>query len=98
MSEPWLNLILGTNTLEELRIILNVWTKEIDIDEVILPMRDIPKLSSRSKIKWAQMANNSVTNHEPKSTLKATKRVVKILDAKFEKQISMQLLMNTAGT
>ena len=31
------------------------------------------------------MANNSVRIHEPKSTLEATQRVVKILDAKYEK-------------
>jgi len=48
-------------------------------------MRDINKLSTRSKTEWAWMANNSVTNHEPKSTLEATKRVVKILEAKYEK-------------
>ena len=59
--------------------------KEIDIDEILLPMRYITKLSYRSKIEWAWMANNSVTNHEPKSTLEATKRVVKILDTKYEK-------------
>ena len=85
MSEPGFDLILGTNTLKELGIILNIWAKEIDIDEIILPMRDINKLSTRSKIEWAWMANNSVTNHEPKTTLEAMKRVVKILDAKYEK-------------
>ena len=31
------------------------------------------------------MANNSVMINEPKSTLDATQRVVKILDAKYEK-------------
>ena len=31
------------------------------------------------------MANNSVMIHEPKSTLKGTQQVVKILDAKYEK-------------
>ena len=44
------------------------------------------------------MANNSVTNHEPKSTLEATKRVVKILDAKYEKADLNAVAMNTAGT
>ncbi len=85
MGEPGFDLILGTNTLKELGIVLNFQTKEIDIDEIILPMRDITKLSTRSKIEWAWMANNSVVTHEPKSTLEATQRVVKILDAKYEK-------------
>ncbi len=85
MSKPGFDLILGTNTLKELGIVLNFLTKEIDIDEIILPMRDITKLLSRAKIKRAWMANNNVIIHEPKSTLKATKCVVKILDAKYEK-------------
>ena len=48
-------------------------------------MRDISKLSTRAKIERAWMANNNVMIHEPKSTLEATQRVVKILDAKYEK-------------
>jgi hypothetical protein len=59
--------------------------KKIDIDEIILQMRDTTKLSTRSKIEWAWMANNSVINQEPKSTLEATQWVVKILDAMYEK-------------
>ncbi len=30
-------------------------------------------------------SNNNVMVHEPKSTLEATQRVVKVLDAKYEK-------------
>ncbi len=48
-------------------------------------MRDITKLSSRAKIERAWIANNDVMIHEPKSTLEALQRVVKILDAKYEK-------------
>jgi hypothetical protein len=48
-------------------------------------MRDITKLSTRSMIERAWMANNIVMIHEPKSTLEATQRVVKILDAQYEK-------------
>ena len=57
----------------------------MDIDEIILPMRDINKLSTRTKIGRAWMANNSVMVHEPKITLEVMQRVVKILDAKYEK-------------
>jgi len=63
----------------------NFRTKEIDIDEIILPMGDITKLSTRAKIKRAWMANKSIMIHEPKSTLEATQWVVKISDAKYEK-------------
>jgi len=85
LGEPGFYLILGTNTLKELGITLNFWMKEIDMDEIILPMRDITKLSTTSKIKRAWMANNGVVTHEPKSTFEATQWVGKILDAKYEK-------------
>ncbi len=72
-------------TLKELGIVLNFRTKEIDIDDIILLMRDISKLSNRAKIERAWMASNSVMVHEPASTLEATQRVIKILDAKYKK-------------
>jgi len=50
MGAPGFDLILGTNTLKELGIFLNFWMKEIDIDEIVLPMRDITKLSTRSRL------------------------------------------------
>jgi hypothetical protein len=87
MSQPGFDLILGTDTLKELGIVLHFRTKEIDIDDIIVPMRDITKLSTRAKLERAWMANNSDMIHEPKSTLEATQWVVKILDAKCEKAI-----------
>ena len=53
MCQSWIELILGTNTLKASGIIPNVGTKEIDIDGIILPMRDIHKLSTRAKIERA---------------------------------------------
>ncbi len=47
-------------------------------------MRDITKLQLESRLKGMD-ENISVMIHETKSTLEATQRVVKILDAKFEK-------------
>ena len=91
MGQLGFNLILGTNTLKELGIVLNFQTEEIDIDEVILPMRDITKLLTRVKIEKALwMTNNNIMINEPKSTLEAIQWVIKILDAKYETQISMQ--------
>ncbi len=37
----------------------------------MFPMRDISKLSTRAKIERAEMANNNVMIHEPKSALEA---------------------------
>ena len=82
-SQPGFDLILGTNTLKELGIVLNFRTKEIDIDEIILPMSNIKKLSTRSKIDRAWIAINTVAKNEPKSTLDETTRMIKILDAKY---------------
>jgi hypothetical protein len=98
MSQPGFDLILGTSTLNELGSVLNFQAKEIDIDDIIFPMRDIIKLSTRAKIERVWIANNNVMIHEPKSTLEATQRVVKILDAKYEKKISMQQWRKAAAT
>ena len=67
MSQPGFDLILGTNTLKELGIILNFRMKENDIDEIILPVRDLTKLSTKAKIERAWMASNSVMIHAPKT-------------------------------
>ncbi len=48
-------------------------------------MRDISKLSTVAKIERAWMANNSAMIHECKSLLEATQKVIKFLDAKYEK-------------
>jgi hypothetical protein len=58
-SQPGFEFIIGKNTLKELGIVLNFQTKEMNMDEIILPIRDIIKLSTRAKIERAWMANNS---------------------------------------
>ena len=50
VSQPGSDLILGTNTLKELGIVLNFSNTKNDIDEMIMSMRDITKLSNRAKI------------------------------------------------
>ncbi len=40
------DLILGCKTMQELGIVLDFQTKEITIDEIILPMRDINSLTT----------------------------------------------------
>ena len=46
MDKPGFDLLLGSNTMKELGIILDFWTKEITLDEISLPMRDINKLNT----------------------------------------------------
>ena len=50
VDKPGFDLILGSKTMKELGIVLDFWTKEITLDEISLPMRDINKLSPRAQI------------------------------------------------
>jgi hypothetical protein len=83
MTKPVFDLILGCRTMKELGTVLDFQRKEITIDEIILPMRDINSLTT-SKMEKVWAVNNSMA-HEPHSTQEATQRVVHILDAKYEK-------------
>jgi predicted oxidoreductase len=83
MVKPVYDLILGCNTMNELGIVLDFRTKQITIDEIMLPLRNISSLAS-TKIDKAWAVNNSMA-HEPVSTKNATQRVVQILDANYEK-------------
>jgi hypothetical protein len=85
MAKPAFDLILGVETLSKLGIVLDFRTKTITVDESILPMGNIDKLSTATKIERAWSVNNSIMLHEPKSTLDATNHVVGIFDAKYEK-------------
>ena len=69
--------------MKEWGIDLSFCKKTITIDGIILPMRNISSLT-KSKIKTAWSLNNSLA-HEPQSTAEAMQRIVKILDAKYEK-------------
>jgi hypothetical protein len=87
-TQPGFDLILGCNTMKELGIVLDFWTKEIPLDVISLPMRDIKHLRTRAAADKAWTVNNSIyqsTPKEPQSTLEATKRLIEILDAKYEK-------------
>ncbi len=88
MSKPGFDLILGTDTLRELEIILVFLMKKV-AQMTHMPMRDILKLSIRAMIDRAWIANNIVIIHEPMSAVEATQRVIRILDAKYKKHISM---------
>jgi hypothetical protein len=48
MNKLWFDLILSCNTRKELGIVLDLWTKEITLDEISLPMRDIKNPRTRA--------------------------------------------------
>ena len=74
--------------MKELGIVLDFRTKEITLNEISLPMRDINELNTRAQIEKSWSLNNSIfqeNTKEPQSTLEATKPLIQILDAKYEK-------------
>jgi len=48
MTELGFDLILGCNTIKELGNVLDFWIKEIPVDEISLPEKDIKNLRTRA--------------------------------------------------
>jgi hypothetical protein len=82
-NRPQYDLILGVKTMEKYGIILDFKDKMITLDEVKLPMRNINYLQGSSTLSVLKL-NHSLAM-EPQSTQDATKRVMRILDAKYKK-------------
>ena len=83
-TPPMYDLILGKQSLHDLGVILDFKEKTITIDEILLPMRNIARLQLEPSVSRA-LRLNTCQAQEPVSTRTATKRVVEILDAKYEK-------------
>jgi hypothetical protein len=81
---PMYDLIIGKQTTHNLGVKLDFQEKTITIDKVLLPMRNIVNLQLKPRITRA-LRENTCFAQEPISTRSTTKRVVKILDAKYEK-------------
>ncbi len=73
--KPLYGLIIGKQTLHDIGA---------TIDDILLPMRNINNLQLKSSISRALKLNSSYAQ-EPESTHNATKQVVEILDAKYDK-------------
>jgi hypothetical protein len=82
-SQKTKDLILGTVTMKEFGINLNLRDKMITTDGTILPMRDINKLQGSSMLRALQ--NNHSLAMELQSTQDATNCAIRILDAKYNK-------------
>ncbi len=91
-SKPQYDLILGNKTMKELGVVLDFKNKTITIDKITLPMRNINLLQGSSTLRAIKL-NNSVAK-EPLSTLDATKRVMRILDAKYTKADLQSIVKN----
>jgi hypothetical protein len=81
---PMYDLKIGKQTMHNLGVVLDFQEKTIKIDKILLPMRNIANLQLKPRINRALRENTCFTQ-EPISTCSATKRVVEILDAKYEK-------------
>jgi hypothetical protein len=82
--QPLYDLIIGKQTLHDMCAVLDFKEKTITIDDILLPMRNINNLQLKSSISRA-LKFNSIFAQEPESTRNATKCIVEILDAKYDK-------------
>ncbi len=89
---PMYDLIIGKQTMHDLGVILDFQEKTTTIDKILLPMRNIVNLQPKPRITRA-LRENTCFAQRPISTRSATRRMVKILDAKYEmrKQIFQPL-------
>ncbi len=78
------DLIIGKQTMHNLGVKSDFQEKTITIDEILLSMRNIANLQLKPRITRA-LRENTCFAQEPTSTSTATKGVVEILDAKYEK-------------
>ncbi len=78
------DLIIGKQTFHDVGAVLDFKEKTITIDSILLPMRNIVDLQLKPSITKA-LQHNTVQAQETLSTRKATKRVIGILDAKYDK-------------
>ncbi len=81
---PMYDLIIGKQTMHNQGVILDFQEKTITIDKILLPMRNIAHLQLKPRITRA-LRENTCFAQEPISIRGATKRMVEIWDAKYEK-------------
>jgi hypothetical protein len=81
---PMYNLIIGKQNMHDLGVKSDFQEKTITIDKILLPIRNIANLQLKPRITRA-LRENTCFAQEPINTHSATKCMVKILDAKYEK-------------
>jgi hypothetical protein len=81
---PMYDLIINKQTLHDLGVVLDFKEKIIQIDKILVPMRNITNLQFKPTITRA-LWHNTCLAQEPISTCSTAKWVVEILDAKYEK-------------
>jgi hypothetical protein len=84
-TAPMYDLVIGKQTLHDIGAVLVFKEKTITIDSILLPMRNIVNLQLKPSVTRALM-HNTCQAQEPVSTRSATKKVIEILDAKYDKE------------
>ncbi len=91
---PLYDLIIGKQTLHDIGAVLDFKEKTITIGSILLPMRNIINLQIKPSVTRA-LKHNTFQAQEPISTQKATKRVIEILDAKYDKANLPEIVKDT---
>jgi hypothetical protein len=94
--KPLYDLIIGKQTLHDIGAVLDFKEKTITIDDILLPMRNINNLQLKSSISRALKLNSRYAQ-EPESTCNATKCVVEIVDAKYDKADLPSIVKNNCA-
>jgi hypothetical protein len=93
---PLYNLTIGKQTLHDIGTVLDFKERTITIDDILLPVRNINNLQLKSSISGVLKLDSSFAQ-EPASTRNATKRVVEILDAKYDKADLPSIVKNNCA-
>ncbi len=87
-NAPMYDLIIGKQALHDIGTVLYFKDRSITINNILLPMRNNANLQLKPSITRALRqisARNACLAQEPVSTKDGTKRVIEILDAKYDK-------------
>jgi hypothetical protein len=95
-TPPLYDLIIGKQTLHDIGAVLDFKEKTTTIAEILLPMRNINNLQIKPSISRV-LKQNSCLAQEPVSTCNATKRIVEILDAKYDKAGLPSIVKNNSA-
>jgi hypothetical protein len=93
---PLYDLIIGKQTLHDIGAVLDFKENTITIDSMLLPMRNVINLQIKPSITRA-LKHNTFQAQEPISTQNATKRVIEILDAKYDKANLPEIVKDTCS-
>ncbi len=93
---PLYNIIIGKQTLHDIGAMLDFKERTITIDDILLPMRNINNLQLKPSIPRA-LQLNSCFAQEPASTRNATKCIMEILDAKYDKADLTSIVKNNCA-